>query len=149
MTRTMAIARGTRFPSDMERAAANRLREIIAAHAAGDAKLRVLENRHPVEVTLHPALADILLDVLGHIGDGDAVTLVPVGKMLTTQQAADILDVSRPHLISLLEKGAIPFTMTGRHRRIRTEDLLAFRNRRSAEREAALDELAGIDSELL
>ena len=141
---------GARLPSASEKVAANQLRQIIAAHADGGATLRVLDDdRQPVDVTLTPALSHLLLDLLGHIGRGDAVTLVPVHQMLSTQQAADILNVSRPHLISLLDKEAIPHVLVGRHRRIRAEDLFAYKQARDVRRGAALANLAENDSELL
>lgn len=146
----LAEGLGSRLPSADERAAANQLREIIAAQAAGDAKLRVLgEDRKPAEITLTPALSDLLLKVLRHIGSGDAVTLVPVSQMLTTQQAADILNVSRPFLIGLLDRGEIPHETVGRHRRIRAEDLFAYRERRAAARDKALTDLAALDAEAI
>lgn len=141
---------GARLPSADEKAAANQLRKILAAHATGDATLRLLEEaRKPTEVTLTPALSNLLMELLRHISQGDTVTLVPVGKMLTTQQAADILNVSRPYLIGLLEKGEIAYSLTGRHRRIKAEDLFAYNRARNAEREAALDELARLDADQL
>ncbi len=69
---------------------------------------------------------------------GQAVTVVPVGKLMTTQQAADVLNVSRPYLIQLLDEGRIPFTKTGTHRRIRFDDVMTFRERRDAKRSEAL-----------
>jgi excisionase family DNA binding protein len=63
---------------------------------------------------------------VGAVGKDHAVTLVPVHEMLSTQQAADILNVSRPFLISLLEKGDIPHTTVGRHRRIKAEHLFDY-----------------------
>jgi excisionase family DNA binding protein len=141
---------GARLPSADEKAAANQLRKILAADATGDATLRLLEeDRKPTEVTLTPALSNLLMELLRHISQGNAVTLVPVGKMLTTQQAADSLNVSRPYLIGLLEKGEIAHSLTGRHRRIRAEDLFAYKRARNAEREAALDELARLDADQL
>ena len=89
------------------------------------------------------------MEVLCVIERGDAVTLVPVSRRLTTQQAADILDVSRPYLISLLEQGAIPFEHIGRHRRIRAEDLFACKDQRDRRRQAALADLARMDGELI
>lgn len=143
---------GDRLPSANERAAANQFRQILAAHATGDAnqRLRVLDDTgQPAEIVLAPALSGLLMDLLRYIGQGDAVTLVPVSQMLTTQQAADILNVSRPFLVSLLEKGDIPHTMVGRHRRVRAEDLFAYKKTRDARRADALSDLAALDAEHL
>jgi excisionase family DNA binding protein len=141
---------GGRLPSEGEKAAANQLRRILAAHAADGAKLKVLdEGKNPLEITLSPGLSSLLMDLLRHVGHGDAVTLVPVGKMLTTQQAADILNISRPYLVSLIEKREIPHEMTGRHRRIKAEDLFAYKEKRDAKRSEALAALAASDAEHL
>lgn len=142
---------GDRLPTRDERFAADQLRRLIAQHAMGDATLEVIdrEARQPVAITLTPAMSDLLLDLLRQIGSGHAVTLVPIHELLTTQQAADILNVSRPHLIKLLERGAIPHLMTGRHRRIRAEDVFAYKATRDAARAAALDDLAAGDTDLL
>ena len=89
------------------------------------------------------------MELLRHIGKGDAVTLVPISQMLTTQQAADILNVSRPYLITLLERGEIQFELVGRHRRIKAEDLFAYKRERDTKRSDALAALGEIDGELL
>lgn len=142
---------GGRLPSDTERAVANQLRKLLASQAAGEARIDVLdpETKKPVEVVLTPALSSIFLELLRHIGSGDAVTLVPVTQMLTTQQAADILNVSRPFFIGLLERGEIPHETVGRHRRVKAEDLFAYKARRADERAGALSALAEVDGELL
>lgn len=142
---------GRRLPNDDERQAANQLRRLLAAHGSGDARLKILDEqtKKPAEVVLTPALSGLLMEMLRHVGRGDAVTLVPVGQMLTTQQAADILNVSRPYLVSLLDKGAIEHTKVGRHRRIRAEKLFAYKRSRDAERGEALTELAAMDAEYL
>lgn len=141
---------GGRLPSDSEKAAANHLRKILAAHATGDTKLRVLdEETKPAEITLSPALSNLLMELLRHVGRGDAVTLVPVSQMLTTQQAADILNVSRPFLISLLEKNEIEHSLVGRHRRIKADHLFAYKQARDKKRSDALSELAELDAEHL
>jgi excisionase family DNA binding protein len=142
---------GERLPSASEKEAANQLRTILAAHAAGNAKLRLLEeqSKQPTEITLTPALSNLLMELLRHIGHGDAVTLVPVSKMLTTQQAADILNVSRPFLVTLLQRGDIPFTLVGRHRRIKADDLFDYKRKRDGKRSKALSQLAEMDAEII
>ena len=79
---------------------------------------------------------------------GDSVTVVAVGKELTTQQAADMLNVSRQYVVRLLNEGRIPYVKTGKHRRIRVEDVLAFKEQRDSERMRSLDELAQMTEEL-
>lgn len=98
-------------------------------------------------ITLTPAISESLLDVLRLVASGRGFTLVPVKAELTTKQAADYLNVSRPHLVKLLEEGSIPFHKVGRHRRVLAEDLFAYRDRRNEERRGALDELADLDRE--
>jgi len=105
--------------------------------AGGDGK--------PVQLT--PAISDLIVDLLGHVARGDMVTLVPTGAMLTTQQAADILNVSRPHLSKLLKEGEITYVAVGAHRRVRYKDLMAYKQRRDATRKEALDELARLGQE--
>ena len=78
---------------------------------------------------------------------GDSITVVPVGQELTTQQAADILNVSRQYLVRLLDEGRIPFAKTGKHRRVRIEDVLTFKERRDRDRKAGLDELTRMSEE--
>ncbi len=143
---------GSRLPSLGERTAANQLRSILASQAGKNRnhKLKVMpEGGQTAEVVLTPGLSDLLIELLRHIGAGDAVTLVPVSQMLTTQQAADILNVSRPYLISLIDKGEIECTHVGRHRRIKAEALFAYKRKRDEDRAAALSELAELDADLI
>lgn len=79
---------------------------------------------------------------------GQTMTLVPHGKELTTQEAADLLHVSRPHLVKLLDAGEIPHYKVGTHRRVRIEDVLAYREARAAVRRGKLDELTRLSEEL-
>ncbi|MGH7284915.1 MAG: helix-turn-helix domain-containing protein [Polyangiaceae bacterium] len=78
---------------------------------------------------------------------GDSITVVPVGKELTTQQAADLLNVSRQYLVRLLDEKQLPFTKTGKHRRLRIEDVLSFKENRDRNRRAGMRELSQLTQE--
>jgi excisionase family DNA binding protein len=86
--------------------------------------------------------------VVQSMAQGQTITLLPHGKELTSQEAADLLRVSRPHLIKLLDQGAIPHHKVGTHRRIRIEDLLAYGEQRDSTRREQLDELTRLSEEL-
>jgi len=90
----------------------------------------------------------LLRDLLVEMAQGNAVTIVPTHAELTTQEAANLLNVSRPHLVKLLEGGDIPFSKAGTHRRIRYQDLMAYREQRMQESKSALDELTTQAQEL-
>jgi excisionase family DNA binding protein len=92
-------------------------------------------------VELPETVVALLRQLVHDLARERAVTVVVVGRELTTQQAADILNVSRPYLIKLLEQGEIPFTMVGTHRRIPVGELLAYKRRRDERRRAGLAEL--------
>ena len=99
-------------------------------------------------VELPPAVGRMVLDLLMHISRGEAVTFVPIGADLTTQQAADMLNVSRPFLIKLLETGDLPHHMVGTHRRIKAADLFDYRLQREERQKRALDELAALGQKI-
>jgi excisionase family DNA binding protein len=93
-------------------------------------------------VQLPDSVLRLLKEIARNMQLGRAVVLIPENQQLTTQRAADLLGVSRPHLIKLLDAGALPYNKAGSHRRIYLKDLLAYQKRRSEERKAALDRIA-------
>ena len=84
----------------------------------------------------------LLKDIVRNMQLGRAIVLIPENQQLTTQRAADLLGVSRPHLIKLLEAGELPHHKAGSHRRIYLKDMAAYQKRRDGERKAALDRIA-------
>lgn len=98
-------------------------------------------------LVLPPEVFLVLRDVVDAMAAGQAVTVAPVHQRLTTQETADLLGVSRPTVVKLLESGEIPFEQPGRHRRVRLADVLAYRDRASAERREALDRMVEIADE--
>jgi excisionase family DNA binding protein len=100
------------------------------------------------EATAIPETVFYVLERVAEVmARGDAITVVPVGKEITTQQAADLLNVSRQYLVRLLDEGRISFRKTGKHRRLRIEDVLAFKEQRDKDRRAGLRELSRMTQE--
>ena len=99
-------------------------------------------------IDLPESIFQLLGQVVHILAQGEIVSIVPVYKALTTQQAADILNVSRRHLITLLERGVIPFSHTGKHRRIKFGEVMTYKRQRDEERRAQLAELTRVSEEL-
>lgn len=110
------------------------------------AQIRVINSDQ--DVTVPVTALRLLVDILAQMAQGNAVTIVPIHAELTTQQAADYLNVSRPFLIGLLEEGKIPFRKVGTHRRVRFKDLAKYREISLVDRKAAADELTRQAQEL-
>ncbi|AMA47188.1 helix-turn-helix domain-containing protein [Pseudomonas alabamensis] len=93
-------------------------------------------------VELPTAALKLLGDILSELALGNAVEVVPIHAELTTQEGTDMLNVSRPHLVKLLDEGQIPHTKTGSHRRIKFTDLMAYKTNRHKASQTAMEELA-------
>ena len=139
-------------PVDQEREVANQLRTLIAQSISpetGEAHLRLNDREQgPLDLILPRVMSETILNLLRMMSRGEAVSLVPRSEMLTTQRAADMLNVSRPYLIKLLDEEAIPYSKVGRHRRIRAQDLFAFVAARTAQRDDGLRELARMNEDM-
>jgi len=110
---------------------------------AGRGTGRTVRVRADGEDAIIPKEAfELLLEILGQMANGNAVTLVPVQAEFTTQKAADYLNVSRPFLIQLLESGALPHRKVGTHRRVLFEDLMRYKATDEAQRREVLAKLA-------
>jgi excisionase family DNA binding protein len=128
--------------------AARRIREYLAHHP-GHAAIDVAAEIGDDEALVVPReIAVMLAQVLGLLEQGTGVQIMPLNAMLTTQQAADTLNVSRPYLVGLLEAGKIPFTMVGTHRRIAFGDLLNYQREDYQSRRAVVDELTRMAGDL-
>lgn len=139
-------------PNDAEVALAQEASRALSHLAGHDRAVHVeaieKEGGHKETFVLPAAAVRLLLDVLGQMAAGHAVTVVPIHAELTTQQAAEVLGVSRPFLVGLLEQGKLPFHKVGTHRRVRHDELLAYKRREHEARGQALDELARQGQEL-
>lgn len=130
-------------PSTGDSAIARTAREALADYArqGRSLKLRIAESAEDQPIELPASVVTLLVDVLAAVAAGSDVAIVPRKTELTTVEAADLLNVSRPFLIRLLDAGAIPHRKVGTHRRIQLEDVLAYKDRDDQEREAVLDQL--------
>jgi len=149
----MAIAsRSPSIPTKDESIASKESSRILASHVSSENKLRrlkIVEDDGSEQLVTIPSTAfELLLDILSNMAKGNAVTLMPIHAELTTQEAADILNVSRPFLVSLIDSKQIPCRKVGRHRRILFEDLMRYKEQIDSDRMKALDELVEQAQEL-
>src|SRR2546428_183555 len=137
--------------SEAEAILAKETSRVLAARMRKDEplRLRILDDPSPEGTFNLPASAlRLLVRILEEIARGNAVTLIPVHAELTTQEAADMLNISRPSLIQLLDEGKIEFRRIGTHRRVRFEALMEYKRQADADRRKVLAQLAAYDQEL-
>ncbi|WP_439630705.1 helix-turn-helix domain-containing protein [Gemmata sp.] len=134
-------------PTDAEVAVAKESTRRLSerAHAKG---LRLVTDGSGGDIPLPPVAARLVRELLAALAEGQAVVVLPLHAELTTQEAADLLGVSRPHLVGLLDAGRLPHRKVGRHRRVRAGDVLAYQRAEHAARQRTLDQLAADAQEL-
>jgi len=129
---------------------AQQSRSIFARHTdkRGRLTFQIREGKEKESVVIPAAAARLFKDILTQMSEGNTVTILPLQVELTTQQAADLLNVSRPYLVRLLDDGKIPCRKVGTHRRIYAKDVLDYKRAIDADRNRALNELAKQAQEL-
>ena len=147
------MAQGMIAPTLPSAAEANIAREssrLLASRLGSTEPLRLglIDDSTKETIEIPASVVGMLMQILEEMAKGHAVTLIPVHAELTTQEAADLLLISRPSLIQLLEEGQIEFRRVGTHRRVRFEGLVAYKRRVDAARRAVLAELAAYDQEI-
>jgi excisionase family DNA binding protein len=138
-------------PSDQDAVRARELSRALEQHDTDHKVLRVQIAAAGHEVTtldLPPVVARLLMNILKETAAGHAVTLVPFEAEITTQQAAELLNVSRPYVVAMIDKGTLPARMVGNQRRLPLKDVLAYKADNRAKRRQTLQELAALDQEL-
>lgn len=151
-TMTTIVLSKMTLPVAREVQAAVQGQRALAAYLANQSeiqRIQIFDDKNQAhQVELPTSALRLLVDILAELADGNAVKVVPVHAELTTQEAADLLNVSRPHLVKLLEEGMLPFHKTGKHRRVRFADLMLFKGHRDHASEQAMEELAKQAQEL-
>jgi excisionase family DNA binding protein len=139
-------------PSEADALLARESSRRLATHKFGkrsSVRIQLLDGGAEAETVAVPASAlRLFLHLLTEMSQGNAVTLIPTHAELTTQQAADLLNVSRPYLVKLLDEGKIPGRTVGKYRRVRFDDLMAFKQKNDDARAKVLDQLTAEAQEL-
>jgi excisionase family DNA binding protein len=138
-------------PSDHDAMLAKAARLALSGSDAPDKALHVQINAVGREVTtfdLPPVVTRLLMDILKETEAGKAVSVVPVDAEVTTQQAAAILNVSRPYLVGMIDKGVLPARMVGNQRRLPLQDILAYKADNRAKRRETLRQMTALDQQL-
>jgi excisionase family DNA binding protein len=139
------------FPSEADAGVAKETSRLLASRLKKGAPMQLRfadEDAAQATVKLPAPAVALLLRILQEMARGNAVTIIPVHAELTTQEAADMLNISRPSLIQLLDGGKIDYRRVGTHRRVRFESLMKYKREKDEQRRKALSELAAYDQEL-
>jgi len=134
-------------PSERDSRLARESSRRLSPYMRQDLRVRIKDD-DGVELELPAAAVGLLVHLLAEMAEGNAVTLMPIHAELTTQQAADLLGVSRPFLVKLLDEKKLPYRKVGTHRRVLFSHLMRHKEQMDAERHEILDELTKQAQEL-
>lgn len=119
----------------------------VLSHINSDeTEIEIEETNERIKIPLRAL--KLLGDILKAMSEGKPISIVPIATEVTTQKAAEILGCSRPHLVKLLEEGEIEFIKVGKHRRVKFEDVIAYRQRMKDEQKRNIIDIMGADEEL-
>jgi excisionase family DNA binding protein len=138
----------TAADSRLAQETSQRLAKFLTGNRKAPLRVRIGPDQGAEEVSIPVSVFRMLQEILTQMAQGNTVTLIPVHAELTTQQAADLLNVSRPFLVEQLEKNVIPYRKVGTHRRILFNDLMEYKRRIDHNRLQALEELSAQAQEL-
>lgn len=144
----MAVFDETFVPSENDTEKAKAFSRILARKIAPESRVTIQRENDGEAIEIPRTVFSVLMKVLAVMSEGKAFTLIPMDEELTTQQAADILNVSRPYLNKVLDLGDIPHRKVGRNRRIKFSDLLDYKKLQESKSKIALQELADEAQEL-
>jgi len=141
----------TIMPTDKEVSLAEQSSRVLASYIQSTRapSIQLLKKgKAPEQVTLPASAMRLLVDILAQMAEGNAVSLLPIHAELTTQEAADLLNVSRPYLVALLEENKIPHRKVGTKRRVLAKDILEYKTKIDKARHKVLKELSEQAQEL-
>jgi len=133
------LKRPTKQEQQMAMESYNALHAMLEQLKTKNPQIEIEESHEKIRIPLRAL--KLLAHILKVTSQGTPISIVPIATEMTTQAAAEFLGCSRPHLVKLLEDGAIPFTKVGKHRRVRFENLMDYKKKQHAEREALLIEI--------
>ena len=138
----------TREEREVARQGKDALKRITDKHSRPSNSIEIEVEGEADHVKIPVSAFKFLSHILDLMAQGKAISIIPTDAEVTTQQAAEMLNVSRPHVVKLLEEGELPFHKVGTHRRIKLQDLEAYRSKMEKERDEALSELTRQSQEL-
>lgn len=140
------IQKPSKLDQKVASASYNALAAVMEQLESNTPEIEIEETAEKIKIPL-PALK-LLGEILKAMGDGKMISIVPVATEVTTQAAAEILSCSRPHLVKLLEEGKIPFTKVGKHRRIKFDDILKYRQAMKQKQKQHIIDIMNADEEI-